>query len=106
MGKPDALSRRPDHSNGSGDNNDVVLLKPELFAIWALEGLVVEGEEKEIVQEIRRKNRTGEVEMQVAAAVKGLKEGNRRTMVGSEWREENGLILFRNRIYVPRNAEL
>jgi len=106
MGKPDALSRRPDHGNGSGDNDDVVLLKPELFAIRALEGLAVEGEEKEIVQEIRKKNRTGEVEMQVAAAVKGLKGGNRRTMVGSEWREENGLILFRNRIYVPRDAEL
>jgi hypothetical protein len=63
MGKPDALSRRPDHGNGSGDNDDVVLLKPELFTIRVLEGLAVEGEEKEIVQEIRRKNRTGEVEM-------------------------------------------
>jgi hypothetical protein len=59
MGKPDTLSRQPDHGNGNGDNNDVVLLKPELFAIQALEGLVVEGEEKEIVQEIWRKNRMG-----------------------------------------------
>jgi hypothetical protein len=102
MSKPNALSRRLDHSNGSSNNDNTVLLKPELFAIWALEGLAVKGEGKEIVQ-VRRKNRMGEVEMQVAAAVKGLKGGNRRTMVGSEWREENGLIIFCNRIYMPRD---
>jgi len=33
MRKPDALSRRPDHSKGVSDNEDVVLLKLELFAI-------------------------------------------------------------------------
>jgi hypothetical protein len=82
----------------SGNNKDIVLLKLELFMIWALEGLAV--------WEIRRKNRTGEVEIQVGAAVKGLKRGNWRTMVGSELREENRLILFHNRIYVPRDAEL
>ena len=35
-GKPDALSRRPDHGKGEDDNKDVVLLKPELFKIQAL----------------------------------------------------------------------
>jgi len=33
MGKPDALSQRPDHSKKASDNEDVVLLRPELFAI-------------------------------------------------------------------------
>ena len=33
MGKPDALSQRPDHGNGASDNEDVVLLRPELLAI-------------------------------------------------------------------------
>jgi len=33
MGKPDTLSRRPDHSNGASDNEDVVLLQLELLAI-------------------------------------------------------------------------
>jgi hypothetical protein len=47
MGKPDALSQCPDHGNGSQDNENIVLLKPELFTIRALEGLMVEGEEKE-----------------------------------------------------------
>jgi len=33
MGKPDALSQRPDHSNGASDNKDVVLLRLELIAV-------------------------------------------------------------------------
>ncbi|KAG5720914.1 hypothetical protein E4T56_gene397 [Termitomyces sp. T112] len=40
MGKPDALSRRADHGTGAGDNYNIVLLKPELFAICVLEGIV------------------------------------------------------------------
>jgi hypothetical protein len=73
MGKPNALSRRSDHSDGKQDNENIVLLKLDLFAIRALEGLTVEGEEKDIVREIQKRNREGEVEMQVTAAVKELK---------------------------------
>jgi hypothetical protein len=94
MGKPNALSRRSDHGDGKQDNENVVLLKPELFAIRALEGLTVKGEEKDIVREIRRRNREGEVEMQVTAAVKELKRGNWRSMRGEEWKAQEGLILF------------
>ena len=42
MGKPDALSQRLDHSNGASDNKDVVLLRPGLIAVRALEGLHLE----------------------------------------------------------------
>jgi len=45
MEKPDALSRRLDHGNGASDNEDVVFLRPELIAVWALEGLHLEGPE-------------------------------------------------------------
>jgi hypothetical protein len=54
MGKLDALSQRLDHGDGKRDNADVVLLKPELFVIRALEGIKVEGEEKEILRDIQR----------------------------------------------------
>jgi len=33
MGKPDTLLQRPDHGKGASNNKDVVLLRPELFAI-------------------------------------------------------------------------
>jgi len=45
MGKPDALSRRPDHGKGTSDNEDMVLLRLELIAVRALEGLHLEGPE-------------------------------------------------------------
>jgi len=53
MGKPDVLSQRPDHGNGASDNEDVILLQPELLAIQALEGVQLEGPEKDILREIR-----------------------------------------------------
>jgi len=45
MGKPNALSWRPNHGNRASDNEDVVLLRPELIAVRALEGLHLEGPE-------------------------------------------------------------
>jgi hypothetical protein len=68
MGKPDALSRCADHGDGSGDNNDITLLQPELSVIRALKGLTVEGEEWDILQDICCGNRTGAQEDVVAAA--------------------------------------
>jgi len=59
MGKPDALSRRPDHGKGAFDNEDVVLLRPELLAIRALERVQMEGPEKDILKEIHRGNQRG-----------------------------------------------
>jgi len=53
MGKPDTLLWRPDHGKGTSDNEDVILLRPELFAIRALKGIQSEGPEKDILREIR-----------------------------------------------------
>jgi hypothetical protein len=52
MGKSNALSRRADLSTSPDDNSDVVLLTPGLFAVRALEGLQVVGEEQDILKEI------------------------------------------------------
>jgi hypothetical protein len=98
MGKPDALSWQSDHRDGKQDNENIILLKLELFTIRALEGLSVRGEEKDIVQEIQRTNREGEVETQVMAAVKELKRGNQRSMRGEEWKEQDRLILINTTI--------
>jgi hypothetical protein len=106
MGKPDALSRRPDHGDGSGDNNNITLLKPELFTICALEGITVEGEEQDILREVHQRNHDREQEDLVATAAKALKESRGNSVRSSEWKESEGLLLFRDHIYVPNNAEL
>jgi hypothetical protein len=49
MGKPDALSRRANHGSGQGDNDNLMLLAPELFQIHALAGIRLEGKEHNIL---------------------------------------------------------
>jgi hypothetical protein len=45
MGKPDALSRCANHGSGQGDNDNLMLLAPELFQIHALVGARFQGDE-------------------------------------------------------------
>ena len=45
MGNADGLSCRSNHGDGSSDNKDVILLKPESFVVTALSVVYLEGEE-------------------------------------------------------------
>ena len=67
---------------------------------------MTEGEEKDIMKEIRRRSREGLYEDKVTKAVKELKSGRGRTFRAAEWREDDGLLFFRDRIYVPRDLNL
>src|SRR5215471_11584670 len=49
MAKADALSRHSDHGSGADDNEDIVLLTREKFAICALEGIQVTGPDQAIL---------------------------------------------------------
>jgi RNase H-like domain found in reverse transcriptase len=74
MGKSDALSRQADHGSSANDNEDIILLTPDLFAIRALEGLELVGEKKKILREIRRETESGGKEEAVAKAVEELRK--------------------------------
>ena len=106
MGKSDALSRRSDHGSGSSDNQNIVLLTPALFAIRALEGLELVGEERGILKEVRKEMERGEREEAVAKAVKELQKSSARSVRSSEWSLSDGLLYFRGKIYVPNSADL
>jgi hypothetical protein len=104
-GKPDALSRRSDHERGENDNDNIVLLKPSLFRIQALKqghALVV-GEEQGLLRRIRDSK---DFDESVVKAVEELKRSGNNKLHGDEWSEEQGLILFRGKVYVPKNDEL
>ena len=49
MGKSDALSHRVDHGSGGGDNMDMTMLLPGLFAIHALKGVTAIGAKVEVL---------------------------------------------------------
>ena len=98
MGKSDAPSCHLDHGLGSGDNSNMVLLCPELFAVHALEGLTLVGEEHGIVRGIREAFGKEVVEDEVAVAVRKLRGSGGKSLVSSEWAENDGLLMFRGKI--------
>jgi len=106
MRKPDALSWRPDHGNGAFDNEDVVLLRPELIAVRALEGLHLEGPEQDILREIRQGNQKGDQEEPIAKVARELRQASSKTIHSMEWSEEDRVLRFRNKIYISRNSDL
>jgi len=106
MGKPDALSQRPDHGKGTSNNKDVVLLRPELIAVQALEGLHLEGPEQDMLREIRQGNQKGNQEEPIAKAARELRQISSKTVCSTEWSEDDRVLWFRGKIYVPRNSDL
>jgi len=106
MGKPDALLRRLDHSNGASDNKDVVLLWLELFAIQALAGVQLEGPERDILRKICQENQKGDQEEPVAKAARELQQAVGKMVCSAKWSENGGLLRFRGKIYVPWNTDL
>ena len=106
MGKPDALSRRADHGTGSNDNDGITLLSPGFFAIRALEGLQVSGEEQHLLQDIRKSIRTEEQDDAISKVVKELKTTRSRTVRSAEWNLDQDVLYFRGKIYVPDYRDL
>jgi hypothetical protein len=107
MGKPDALSRWADHGSGQGDNDNLTLLAPELFRIHALAGVRLEGEERNILREVWRSLKVDVQEESVAKAARELrKDKSRGTIKSAEWSESDGLLMFRGKIYVPKDRDL
>src|SRR6202044_1705994 len=107
MGRPDALSRRLDHGAAS-DNEDVTLLRPELFRVRATEGVVMTGPEAPLLRDIREAlAATPDLEEPVASAARELlKARGVRSSRSSEWHSTAGLLYFRGKIVVPRDKDL
>jgi hypothetical protein len=107
MGKPDALSRRADHRSRQRDNDNLMLLTPELFRIHALAGIRLDGNERNILQEVQHYPKDDVQEESVAKAARELrKDKGRVTVKSAEWSESDGLLMFHGKIYVPKDREL
>jgi len=106
MGKPDALSRRADHGNGASDNENIVLFRPELFAVRALEGVELAGIEQKILSNIRKGNWNEDQEEPIAKAARELRSSANGTVHSLEWSNIDGLLRFQGKIYVPRSPDL
>jgi hypothetical protein len=83
MGKLDALSRWADHGSGQGDNDNLTLLAPELFRIHALAGVRLEGDERNILQEVWRSLRDNVQEESAVKAARELRKDKGRGTIKS-----------------------
>jgi len=106
MKKADTLSRQPNHTRGvENDNSNITLLKPEYFQICTMHQrhLLTDGSEKETLSKIRK---CDNLDKEVIKVLKEMKGEKKKSIRGDEWVEEQGLILLRGKVYVPRNEEL
>jgi len=106
MRKLDTLSQRLDYGNGASDNEDVVLLQLELFAIQALKEVQLEELERDILREICQENQKGDQEEPVAKAARELQQASSKTVHSVKWSKDKGVLQFRGKIYVLWNPDL
>lgn len=98
MGKPDALSRRPDHGTCTDDNSNIILLPPEHFgpgefAIQAMEGIQLKDNQV-LLCEICKELQDGTLEDGVEKAARELRKSGSKSVRSAEWSESDGLVLF------------
>ena len=92
MGKADALSRMTGLEKGEKDNENLVLLKPELF----VGSISLENPEDCLLSDIRKRRKN--LDRYVEQALRDKTD---------QWVEsEDGLISWQGRIYVPRDKDL
>ena len=99
------LSRRADHEMGTDlDNMNQVLLKPEFFAINALEATHETPINDEIIlKEVKAALLSDEVTKDYKTLLKsGLREFGKSSQ---DWNYENRLLLYRGKVYIPHSVE-
>ena len=103
--KVDLLSRRSDHDRGENDNENIILLKPEYFRIATLSQghVLINAKETPLLSEIRKSKVYDE---SVVKAIEDLKKSSTKHLRSDEWQLEQDLILFRGKVYLPKNDNL
>jgi len=105
MQAKDPLSRRADHEMGTDlDNTNQVLLKPEFFAINALEAtheMLINN--KIILKEVKVALLSNKVTKDYRMLLKsGPREFGKSLQ---DWNYENRLLLYRGKVYIPHSVE-
>ena len=106
-GKADGLSRRPDHQHGDEEDNLAqVMLRPEQFRILAnRQGHLAVVADKALLKRIREcPDREPEV-IEALKKVEQLGPARLRNDL-TDWNVEQGLLLYRGKVYVPNDQDL
>ena len=101
----DSLSRRSDHEEGVElDNSDQILLKPEHFAIHALEHSHDSPvDDEEILREIKQSLLDDEVTKDYQSLLTSGQREFKKSL--EDWNFEDGLLLYRGKVYIPKSKD-
>ena len=106
MKRADPMSRRPDHELGvEEDNREKTLLKPEYFAIRAIQpthsSIVDDSKLLERIREALKNDEMTKAYQELLT--KGPREFGKDL---KEWHLEDGLLLHRGKVYIPKDDKL
>ena len=91
MGKADILSRMTGHKRGENNNENIVMLTPEMF----LSLLSLNTPEDIFINDIKKHRTHLDELVKISLSNKN-----------PEWKETDGIVTWQNRIYVPKDQEL
>ena len=94
IGKPDTLSWRPDYSNRSSDNKNMVLLYLEYLAIYTLEGVELTEAEQSILSKVYKGNYSRDLEEPVTKAAQKLQHSTTKIVHLLEQSNVDSLLYF------------
>src|SRR5713226_4153273 len=101
-GKPDTLSRRPDHEEGNHDNEDCILLPDSLF----VKQLTTEIVNTQFQQHIQDCQQLDDEVLTILQCLQAPKSGILQSLLKEEWSVRNGIVLKEGHIYVPKANNL
>ena len=101
MEKADSLSRRPDWEVGvERDNKDETLVKKEWLENKRTEKVEVIVEEVDLLEKIRQLRVRDD---EVVKAVEKMKQAGVKMLRDEEWREVDGIMYKKGKVYVPKD---
>ena len=106
MKKLDTLSWRPNHGIETSNNKDITLFYPEIFTVQALEGVKLEGVERNMLSNICKDNCSRDQEKPIAQATCKLQQFSSQMVHSTEWSNIDSLLYFQDKIYIFWNPEL
>jgi len=103
IGRADSLSRRVDWAEGvEKDNENQVMVKEEWLEVRAIEQLI-EGPDEGIIRKIKEAR---DKDKEVIKVVEEMKKAGVKMLRDKEWQIEEGLVLKKGRVYVPKDEKL
>jgi len=104
MGKVDSLSRRLDWEVGvKKDNKDKTLVKPEWLEVKKTEKVEVIVEGVDLLEKVKQSKIK---DNKVIKTVEKIKQAGVKILRDEEWKEINGIIYKKGKLYIPKDEKL